>query len=153
MAYSAIAASIMKTFDCGISSVITIRTGGKGGNAEFLHTELMPEAGKRGYTPIYVSFKTQGATFPDESELRNRLHGLIQQGNRVLLCLDDFDYLATDGEPLSILYFLRTILDNNYKNIVGVCTGSDRQKLRRLFQFRASPFYKSAIFLDLPPIG
>lgn len=167
---SELAENMLNAFVCGASSAITVRANARGGKSEFLRTDLMPKAIKRGFRTGYVDFKSADsgpevllcrgiaemmgnkpqAGADDLEGLRRQFQQLIESGDRFLLCLDDVDQLATNSEPTSFVYFLRTVLEHNRHQLVVVFTGSDREKLRSIFMAPRAPFYKSSVFVDLP---
>lgn len=165
-----LAERMLHAFECGASNAFTIRAPAKSSTSEFLHMNLMPVAGERGFRTGHVSFDMAGSS-PEAlvcqciaemigeqppagvvglDSLREQFKKLISNGDRFLLCLGDVDELANRPEPQSFLYALRTMLEQNRQQIVVVFTGSDQERLRSIFSDARAPFYKSSLFVDVP---
>ncbi len=200
---------VMSAFDKGVSDTLTLFAPRRMGKTEFVRYDLIPEAAKRGYVPVYVSFwdnrddpasalllaiktalaegnwwkratsrlssaqlsiKTNAAgefetslavtevqpTAPDSStlaDLRKHFTDLLKKNDRVLLCLDEAQHLATSSAFESLVFFLRTILDENREKIRVMYTGSSRDGLRKLFSKRKAALFQSSSQIDLPDLG
>lgn len=156
------------------------------GKTEFVLYDLIPEASKRGYVPVYASFWDNrddptfallqaikdalaqkswfrrttkgigGAGAPDSAtlaELRAQFNELLRKNNRILLCLDEAQHLATSTAFESLVFFLRTIMDQNREKIRVMYTGSSRDGLRKLFSRRRAALFQSSSQIDLPDLG
>lgn len=200
---------VMDAFDQSVSDTLTLFAPRRMGKTEFVRYDLIPEAAKRGYVPVYVSFwenrddpalslllaiksalaegnwwrratnRLTGAqlsikgnasgeleaslsvteskpTSPDSAtlaDLRKHITELLRKNDRVLLCLDEAQHLATSSAFESLVFFLRTILDENRKQIRVMYTGSSRDGLRKLFSKRKAALFQSSSQIDLPLLG
>lgn len=198
----------LSTFESGVTSAITLFAPRRMGKTEFLTYDLIPEAEKRGYLPVYVSFwevksdpaqclkdglkrarKQMGwlernrglqlggmgirgsvgahgvarevevhftPTTPETKtlgEIREIFDELTGGKKKLLLCLDEVQHLARDPAFESLIYCLRTILDENRTRIAVVYTGSSRDDLQRLFKRKKAPLFKSSFQRDFPDLG
>lgn len=200
---------VMSAFDKGVSDTLTLFAPRRMGKTEFVRYDLIPEAAKRGYVPVYVSFwdnrddpasalllaiktalaegnwwkratgrlsnaqvsfKTNAAgefetslaiteaqpIAPDSvtlADLRKHFTELLKNNDRVLLCLDEAQHLATSSAFESLVFFLRTILDENREQIRVMYTGSSRDGFRKLFSKRKAALFQSSSQIDLPDLG
>lgn len=85
--------------------------------------------------------------------LRAVFHSLINKHDRILLCLDEVQHLATKPAFENLIFFLRTILDENRKSVRVIYTGSSRDDLRKLFSKRKAALFQSSSQLELPELG
>lgn len=85
--------------------------------------------------------------------LKEALSTLVAKHDRVLLCLDEAQHLATRPEFENLVFFLRTFLDQNRKQIRVMYTGSSRDGLRKLFHKRKAALFQSSSQIDLPQLG
>lgn len=196
---------VMSAFDNGVSDTLTLFAPRRMGKTEFVRYDLIPEAAKRGYVPVYVSFwenrddpssalllaikttlaernwwkRFSGAQFnvkasamgdveasisvmptqpvaPDSAtlaDLRKHFAELVKMNDRVLLCLDEAQHLATSKAFENLVFFLRTILDENRECIRVMYTGSSRDGLRKLFSKRKAALFQSSSQIELPTLG
>lgn len=201
--------NVMNAFDQGSSTTLTLFAPRRMGKTEFVLYDLIPEASKRGYVPVYASFWDNrddptsallqaikgalaqkswfrratkgiggagaharatatgeieaGVSFtaaqpvaPDSAtlaELRAQFNELLRKNNRILLCLDEAQHLATSTAFESLVFFLRTIMDQNREKIRVMYTGSSRDGLRKLFSRRRAALFQSSSQIDLPDLG
>ena len=178
--------NVMNAFDQGSSTTLTLFAPRRMGKTEFVLYDLIPEASKRGYVPVYASFWDNrddptsallqaikgalaqkswfrrttkgigGAVAPDSAtlaELRAQFNELLRKNNRILLCLDEAQHLATSTAFESLVFFLRTIMDQNREKIRVMYTGSSRDGLRKLFSRRRAALFQSSSQIDLPDLG
>lgn len=178
--------NVMNAFDQGSSTTLTLFAPRRMGKTEFVLYDLIPEASKRGYVPVYASFWDNrddptsallqaikgalaqkswfrrttkgigGAGAPDSAtlaELRAQFNELLRKNNRILLCLDEAQHLATSTAFESLVFFLRTIMDQNREKIRVMYTGSSRDGLRKLFSRRRAALFQSSSQIDLPDLG
>ena len=136
--------NVINAFDQGSSTTLTLFAPRRMGKTEFVLYDLIPEASKRGYVPVYASFWDNrddptsallqaikgalaqkgwfrrttkgigGAGAPDSAtlaELRAQFNELLRKNNRILLCLDEAQHLATSTAFESLVFFLRTIME------------------------------------------
>ena len=87
------------------------------------------------------------------SVLREALTTLVARHDRVFLCLDEAQHLAAKSEFKVLVFFLRTFLDQHRERIKVMYTGSSRDGLRKLFNNRKAPLFKSSSQIDLPQLG
>jgi len=87
------------------------------------------------------------------SALREAFLTLIKKHDRILLCLDEVQHLATRPTFENLIFFLRTVLDENRSSIRVMYTGSSRDDLRKLFSKRRAALFQSSSQLDLPELG
>lgn len=200
---------VMHAFDVGISDTLTLFAPRRMGKTTFVRRDLIPEAAKRGYMPVYVSFwdnrddpasamlqaiklalsernwwtrathRLTGAQVtvkgsatgeleasfgvtaekpiaPDSAtlaELRLRFTDLVRKNDRILLCLDEAQHLATSAAFENLVFFLRTILDEHRETVRVMYTGSSRDGLRKLFSRRKAALFQSSSQIDLPTLG
>lgn len=200
---------VMSAFDTGISDTLTLFAPRRMGKTEFVRYDLIPEAAKRGYVPVYVSFwdnrddpasalllaikttlaernwwkratnRLSGAQLsvkgsamgeveasvsvtaekpvaPDSTtlgELRKHFMELVKKNDRILLCLDEAQHLASSSAFENLVFFLRTILDENRETIRVMYTGSSRDGLRKLFSRRKAALFQSSSQIELPTLG
>jgi len=196
---------VMSAFDHGVSDTLTLFAPRRMGKTEFVRYDLIPEAAKRGYVPVYVSFwdnrddpasalllaikttlaqrnwwkRFSGAEFnikaspmgeleasvsvtaanpvaPDSqtlAELRNHFTELVKKHDRILLCLDEAQHLATSTAFENLVFFLRTVLDENREKVRVMYTGSSRDGLRKLFSRRKAALFQSSSQIELPTLG
>lgn len=196
---------VMSAFDQGISDTLTLFAPRRMGKTEFVRYDLIPEAAKRGYVPVYVSFwdnpddpasalllsikttlkernwwkRFSRAQFnvrasatgeveaslavtaehpvaPDTAtltELRKQFAELVKRNDRILLCLDEAQHLATNKAFENLVFFLRTILDENREKVRVMYTGSSRDGLRKLFSKRKAALFQSSSQIELPTLG
>lgn len=200
---------VMSAFDTGAADTLTLFAPRRMGKTEFVRYDLIPEAAKRGYVPVYVSFwdnrddpaaallqaiktalsegswwkrttsrlsaaqvsvKANAAgevetslgvtaaqpTTPDSNtlaDLRSQFTDLIKKNSRILLCLDEAQHLATSAAFENLVFFLRTILDENRDKVRVMYTGSSRDGLRKLFSKRKAALFQSSSQIDLPDLG
>lgn len=93
---------------------------------------------------------------PDPDTLRalkEALSTLVAKHERILLCLDEAQHLATRPEFENLVFFLRTFLDQNRKRVRVMYTGSSRDGLRKLFNKRKAALFQSSSQIDLPQLG
>ena len=178
--------NVINAFDQGSSTTLTLFAPRRMGKTEFVLYDLIPEASKRGYVPVYASFWDNrddptsallqaikgalaqkgwfrrttkgigGAGAPDSAtlaELRAQFNELLRKNNRILLCLDEAQHLATSTAFESLVFFLRTIMDQNREKIRVMYTGSSRDGLRKLFSRRRAALFQSSSQIDLPDLG
>lgn len=94
------------------------------------------------------------ASDPDTlRELKEALNALVAKHDRVLLCLDEAQHLATRPEFENLVFFLRTFLDQNRQRVRVMYTGSSRDGLRKLFSKRKAALFQSSSQIDLPQLG
>lgn len=201
-------ARVINTFDTGVSNTLTLFAPRRMGKTEFVLYDLIPEAAKRGYLPVYASFwdnkdnptsallqainsalserswwkratsRIGGAqasfrtgvdgfeaglavteshpVAPDSAsleELRKKFAELLKKNDRILLCLDEAQHLATSQAFENLVFFLRTLLDQNREKICVMYTGSSRDGLRKLFSRRKAALFQSSSQIDLPNLG
>ncbi|KAA1172350.1 hypothetical protein FWJ25_14270 [Marinobacter salinexigens] len=199
---------VLNAFDTGVSSTLTLFAPRRMGKTEFVLYDLIPEAAKRGYVPVYASFwdnkddptsallqainaalserswwkratsriggahvnvRTGADGFeagmgvteshpvtPDSvslEELRKQFSELLRKNDRILLCLDEAQHLATSQAFENLVFFLRTLLDKNREKIFVMYTGSSRDGLRKLFSRRKAALFQSSSQIDLPNLG
>lgn len=98
-----------------------------------------------------VSFDSERAADAESlSQLRSLFHRFLKMHPRVLLCLDEVQHLATREAFEPLVYFLRTLIDENRERLFVVYTGSSRDGLRQLFSRRKAPLFRSTSQIDLP---
>lgn len=204
-----LAEKIVISFDQSVSDALILFAPRKMGKTEFVLLDLIPEAARRGYTPVYVCLKGkqsnpassfvcavrqalgepnwwQQATkkvararltvhagaagemcgTPDFRKhvsdtsgqyslrtMREALSDLVAKYDRILLCLDDVQHLATRSELENMVFFLRTFLDQNRDQVSVLYTGSSRDGLAKLFTNRKAALFQSASQIDLPQLG
>lgn len=85
--------------------------------------------------------------------LKNALSTLTEKHDRILLCLDEAQHLATRSKFGNLVYFLRTFLDQNRQRVRVMYTGSSRDGLRKLFSKRKAALFQSSSQIDLPQLG
>lgn len=85
--------------------------------------------------------------------LREALNTLVARHDRIFLCLDEAQHLAAKPEFEVLVFFLRTFLEQNRERIKVMYTGSSRDGLRKLFNDRKAPLFKSSSQIDLPQLG
>jgi len=85
--------------------------------------------------------------------LRTRFRSLLKKHDRILLCLDEVQHLATKPAFENLIFFLRTLLDENRESIRVMYTGSSRDDLRKLFSKRKAALFQSSSQIDLPELG
>lgn len=85
--------------------------------------------------------------------LKEALITLVAKHDRILLCLDEAQHLATRPEFENLVFFLRTFLDQNRKRVRVMYTGSSRDGLRKLFNKRKAALFHSSSQIDLPQLG
>jgi len=106
---------------------------------------------------IKASAEISGRNIPpqedDLSKLRRRFEALLSGKRKILLCLDEVQHLATDQAFEPLVFFLRTLLDENRDKLYVVYTGSSRDGLYRLFNRRKAPLFRSSSQIDLPELG
>jgi len=196
---------VMGAFDQGISDTLTLFAPRRMGKTEFVRYDLIPEAARRGYETVYVSFwdnrddpaaallmaikttlaernwwkrlnaaklsvkaSATGAieasvsmsaeypVAPDSetlADLRKHFLELVRKNDRILLCLDEAQHLATSTAFENLVFFLRTILDENRGSICVMYTGSSRDGLRKLFSKRKAALFQSSSQIELPTLG
>ena len=200
---------VMSAYDKGVSDTLTLFAPRRMGKTEFVRYDLIPEAAKRGYVPVYVSFwdnrddpasalllaikaalaesnwwkratsRLSGAKVsvkgsptgeveaslsvtaaqpvaPDSTtlaELRNNVTERVKNNDRILLCLDEAQHLASSSAFENLVFFLRTILDENRESIRVMYTGSSRDGLRKLFSRRKAALFQSSSQIELPTLG
>lgn len=196
---------VMNAFDSGVADTLTLFAPRRMGKTEFVRYDLIPEAAKRGYVPVYVSFwdnpedpasallvaikatlaerhwwrRIKGAQFsvnasatgqvsatvslaaetrvaPDSAtlaDLRKHFLELVKKNERVLLCLDEAQHLATSKAFENLVFFLRTLLDENRSVVRVMYTGSSRDGLRKLFSKRKAALFQSSSQIELPILG
>jgi hypothetical protein len=86
------------------------------------------------------------------ASLLNHL-GPGDRAGRIVLLLDDIQYLATDAAFKPIIYSLRTALDQLRGNINVFFAGSSKAALSQMFQAQDAPFYESCNWIGLPTLG
>ncbi|MBU2952182.1 ATP-binding protein [Marinobacter sp. F3R08] len=86
-------------------------------------------------------------------ELRDQFAELLQRHDRILLCLDEAQHLATSQAFENLVFFLRTLLDRNFNKIYVMYTGSSRDGLRKLFSRRKAALFQSSSQIELPDLG
>lgn len=111
-------------------------------------TEGFTAAAEVGLTPNEPDTQTLG-------QIRHSFEGLAKsrRNNKILLCLDEVQHLATDRAFEPLVFFLRTLLDENRDSLRIVFTGSSRDGLQRLFNRRKAPLFRSSSQVDLPDLG
>lgn len=200
---------VMNAFEMGVSDTLTLFAPRRMGKTTFVRRDLIPEAAKRGYMPVYVSFwdnrddpasamlqaiklalaernwwtrathRLSGAQVtvkgsptgeveasigvtaekpvaPDSAtlaELRLRFTDLVKKNDRILLCLDEAQHLATSVAFENLVFFLRTILDEYRETVRVMYTGSSRDGLRKLFSRRKAALFQSSSQIELPTLG
>lgn len=106
---------------------------------------------------VKASAEVSGRNIPpqedDLSQLRSRFETLLSGKRKILLCLDEVQHLATDRAFEPLVFFLRTLLDENRDKLYVVYTGSSRDGLYRLFNCRKAPLFRSSSQIDLPELG
>jgi len=101
-----------------------------------------------------VSKAAGSANDPDTLRaLKEALSTLAAKHDRILLCLDEAQHLATRPEFENLVFFLRTFLDQNRKRVRVMYTGSSRDGLRKLFNKRKAALFQSSSQIDLPQLG
>lgn len=102
---------------------------------------------------VEAGFKEPKAPDSDTlSALRDVFQSLIKKHDRILLCLDEVQHLATKPAFENLIFFLRTLLDENRESVRVMYTGSSRDDLRKLFSKRKAALFQSSSQLDLPEL-
>jgi hypothetical protein len=86
-------------------------------------------------------------------ELRKRFEELLRKKDRILLCLDEAQHLATSKAFENLVFFLRTLLDKNREKIFVMYIGSGQDGLRELFSRRKAALFQSSSQVELPKLG
>ncbi|PVY76864.1 AAA domain-containing protein [Tamilnaduibacter salinus] len=193
---------LMSAFDQRVVEALTLFAPRGMGKTEFVRYDLIPEAGKRGYVPVYVNFRDKRddpasvllaalrtalsdrnwwrrrqrvvkaasldevesavlatespAIAPDSTmlvELRAHFLELIQNNDRILLCIDEVQHLASSRAFENLVFFLRTILDENRDKVRTIYAGASRDGLRNLFCRRKAALFQSSSQIELPTLG
>lgn len=124
--------------------------------ARFGGAKLNVKASATGEVEASVSVTAEHPISPDSAtlgELRKHFTDLVRKNDRILLCLDEAQHLATSRAFESLVFFLRTILDENRESIRVFYTGSSRDGLRKLFSKRKAALFQSSSQIDLPILG
>lgn len=72
---------------------------------------------------------------------------------KLLLLLDEIQYIATDEKFSALAFTLRTAADNHHENVKIIFTGSSRAGMRLLFNKQNAAFYNSVERIDFPNLG
>lgn len=86
-------------------------------------------------------------------EIARAFRTLIKSKAPVLLMLDEVQHLATRREFESTIALLRTLLDENKREVKTIFTGSSRDALLSMFRSRKAPLFNASQQMDLPELG
>lgn len=86
-------------------------------------------------------------------EIRRSFDVLVRQNDRILLCLDEVQHLANCSAFENLVFFLRTLLDEQRRTVQTFYTGSRKAGLRKLFKDRKAALFASSTQIDLPLLG
>lgn len=122
----------------------------------FSGTQFTVKASSTGQVEASVSVSAAQPVAPDTgtlTELRKCFIELANNNDKVLLCLDEAQHLASSAAFENLVFFLRTILDENRGKVCVMYTGSSRDGLRKLFSRRKAALFQSSSQIDLPTLG
>ncbi len=96
--------------------------------------------------------KPTGNELAEISSLINQI-ATIRKKKKLLLLLDEIQYIATDEKFTPLAFAIRTAADKNHENVKIIFTGSSRTGMCLLFNKQNTAFYNSVERIDFPDLG